>query len=138
MITIESYPLAVFLCFVVMLAWGSWPNTLKLCPPQWRFQLFYWDYAVGVLLFSLLMALSLGSVGEHGPRLNDHDALTTPFDGTFPPVDRDHSRQNVNAGRKPRIDECPPSRLRRFRIGIGGIDQNGLVVRVQVSEPSRA
>jgi len=66
MITIESYPLAVFLCFIVMLAWGSWPNTLKLCPPQWRFQLFYWDYAFGVLLFSLLMALTLGSIGAHG------------------------------------------------------------------------
>ena len=66
MIAIESYPLAVFLCFIVMLAWGSWPNTLKLCPPQWRFQLFYWDYAFGVLLFSLVMALTLGSIGAHG------------------------------------------------------------------------
>ncbi|MBN2578803.1 MAG: hypothetical protein JXB10_07415 [Pirellulales bacterium] len=66
MITIDSDPLAVVLCFIVMLAWGSWPNTLKLCPREWRFQLFYWDYAFGVLLFSLLMALTLGSVGEHG------------------------------------------------------------------------
>jgi len=65
-ITIESYPLAIVLCFIVMLAWGSWPNTLKLCPPQWRFQLFYWDYAVGVLLFALVMALTLGSTGEQG------------------------------------------------------------------------
>jgi glucose uptake protein len=66
MITIESYPLAVALSFIVMLAWGSWPNTLKLCPREWRFQLFYWDYAFGVLLFALLMALTLGSFGAHG------------------------------------------------------------------------
>ena len=66
MVIIESYSLAVALCFVVMLAWGSWPNTMKLTPKEWRFQLFYWDYAVGVLLFSLAMAFSLGSNGSAG------------------------------------------------------------------------
>ena len=66
MMIIDSYGLAVALCFLVMLAWGSWPNTMKLCPREWRFQLFYWDYAVGVLLFSLLMAFTLGSSGSYG------------------------------------------------------------------------
>jgi len=66
MIIIESYGLAVFLIFIVMLAWGSWPNTMKLCPREWRFQLFYWDYAFGVLLFALGMAFTLGSSGGYG------------------------------------------------------------------------
>jgi len=66
MLIIESYSLAVALCFVVMLAWGSWPNTMKLAPKEWRFQLFYWDYAVGVLLFSLAMAFTIGSTGDAG------------------------------------------------------------------------
>ncbi len=66
MVIIESYGLAVALLFVGMLAWGSWPNTLKLADKQWKFQLFYWDYAVGVLLFALGMALTLGSHGDHG------------------------------------------------------------------------
>lgn len=66
MLIIESYGLAILLTFIVMLAWGSWPNTMKLCPKEWRFQLFYWDYAFGVLLFALGMALTLGSTGEYG------------------------------------------------------------------------
>jgi glucose uptake protein len=66
MVIIESYGLAIFLCFIVMLAWGSWPNTMKLCPKEWRFQLFYWDYSLGVLLFALGMAFTLGSMGVLG------------------------------------------------------------------------
>ncbi len=79
MIVIESYPLAVFLCFVVMLAWGSWANTLKLCPPEWRFQLFYWDYAVGVFVFALIMALTMGSTGGHGRVFLDDVAEARPI-----------------------------------------------------------
>jgi len=66
MVVIESYPLAVLMCVVTMLCWGSWANTQKLASREWRFQLFYWDYAVGVVLLSLLMALTLGSVGDMG------------------------------------------------------------------------
>ena len=66
MFIVESYGLAVLLSFIVMLAWGSWPNTLKLANKDWKFQLFYWDYAVGVLIFALVMALTLGSHGASG------------------------------------------------------------------------
>lgn len=66
MVVIDSYAVAVSLCFLGMLAWGSWPNTLKLVKPEWKFQLFYWDYAVGVLLFALIMALTFGSMGTTG------------------------------------------------------------------------
>jgi glucose uptake protein len=49
-----------------MLCWGSWANTQKLASREWRFQLFYWDYSIGVLLLALLLAFTLGSAGEGG------------------------------------------------------------------------
>ena len=66
MFIVHSYPLAVFLCVVTMLCWGSWANTQKLAGKEWPFQLFYWDYAIGVLLLSLVLAFTLGSSGADG------------------------------------------------------------------------
>ena len=66
MYIVTSYGVAVVFCFITMLCWGSWANTQKLAGKEWRFQLFYWDYAIGVLLLSLLLALTLGSMGEGG------------------------------------------------------------------------
>jgi len=62
----QSYPLAIVLCVVTMLCWGSWGNTQKLAGKSWRFELFYWDYVIGILLFSLLLGFTLGSIGENG------------------------------------------------------------------------
>lgn len=66
MFIIENYSLAVVFCFITMLCWGSWGNTQKLASKNWRFELFYWDYVIGVLLFSLFSALTLGSFGSGG------------------------------------------------------------------------
>ncbi|UCF42468.1 MAG: multidrug DMT transporter permease [Planctomycetota bacterium] len=66
MVTVKLYPLAVVMCIVTMLCWGSWANTQKLASQEWPFQLFYWDYAIGVLLLSLVSALTLGSTGRGG------------------------------------------------------------------------
>jgi glucose uptake protein len=66
MLIVESYSLAVALCVVTMLCWGSWANTQKLASQDWPFQLFYWDYAIGVFLFALLLALTAGSTGAAG------------------------------------------------------------------------
>jgi glucose uptake protein len=50
-----------------MLGWGSWANTQKLAGKEsWPFQLYYWDYAIGVLLFSILFAFTAGSMGSGG------------------------------------------------------------------------
>jgi len=49
-----------------MLCWGSWGNTQKLSGKSWRFELFYWDYVIGILLFSLLLGFTLGSSGTQG------------------------------------------------------------------------
>jgi len=54
------------MCVITMLCWGSWANTQKLASSQWRFQLFYWDYCVGVLLLTLIFAFTLGSMGDGG------------------------------------------------------------------------
>jgi glucose uptake protein len=66
MLIVESYALAVLLCVVTMLCWGSWANTQKLASREWRFQLFYWDYAIGVLLLALVLAFTAGSTGDAG------------------------------------------------------------------------
>ncbi|MEL6192079.1 MAG: multidrug DMT transporter permease [Bacteroidota bacterium] len=66
MFIVESYSLAVFLCVITMLCWGSWANTQKLAGQQWRFPLFYWDYTIGVLIITLILAFTLGSSGEEG------------------------------------------------------------------------
>ncbi len=66
MVAIQSYPLAFIMCFITMLCWGSWANTQKLATKEWRFQLFYWDYSIGVLLLTLILALTMGSMGSAG------------------------------------------------------------------------
>jgi glucose uptake protein len=66
MFIVNSYTTAVIFCFITMLCWGSWANTQKLAGRTWRFELFYWDYVLGIVLFSLLSALTLGSTGAEG------------------------------------------------------------------------
>jgi len=66
MYIVESYSVAVILTVITMLCWGSWANTQKLAAKTWRFELFYWDYVLGILLFSLILGFSLGSTGSIG------------------------------------------------------------------------
>jgi glucose uptake protein len=66
MFIVHTYPMAVLFCIVTMLCWGSWANTQKLAGKTLRFELFYWDYVIGILLFSLLSAFTLGSIGNEG------------------------------------------------------------------------
>lgn len=71
MFIIQDYTLAVIFCIITMLCWGSWANTQKLAEKTWRFELFYWDYVMGILLFSLLSAFTLGSIGDQGRSFTD-------------------------------------------------------------------
>jgi len=66
MFIIDNYHTAVICCLVTMFCWGSWANTQKLAAGTWRFELFYWDYVLGILLFSLIFAFTLGSSGRGG------------------------------------------------------------------------
>jgi glucose uptake protein len=71
MLIVDSYAVAVGLCLVTMLCWGSWANTLKLTPKDWPFPLYYWDYAVGLVLTSLVLGFTLGSMGSEGRNFLD-------------------------------------------------------------------
>jgi glucose uptake protein len=66
MFIVQSYSQAIIFCIVTMLCWGSWANTQKLASKSWRFELFYWDYVIGILLFSVISAFTLGSMGDQG------------------------------------------------------------------------
>jgi glucose uptake protein len=66
MVLISNYALAVSLCFLAMICWGSWQNTRNLAGLSWRFELYYWDFVVGILLLSLLAAFTFGSMGSEG------------------------------------------------------------------------
>jgi glucose uptake protein len=66
MFIVNNYTTAVLLCIITMLCWGSWANTQKLAGRSWRFELFYWDYVLGILLFSLVFGYTLGSMGSEG------------------------------------------------------------------------
>jgi glucose uptake protein len=66
MFIIENYGTAILFCVITMLCWGSWANTQKLASKTWRFELFYWDYVIGILLFSIISAFTLESIGNEG------------------------------------------------------------------------
>ncbi|MBK8657038.1 MAG: multidrug DMT transporter permease [Haliscomenobacter sp.] len=66
MYIVENYGLAIVLCVITMLCWGSWANTTKLTTKTWRFELLYWDYGFGILITTLLLAFTLGSYGNEG------------------------------------------------------------------------
>ena len=66
MFTVPTYAVAVFFCFITMICWGSWANTQKLAAGSWRFELFYWDYVIGIVVLALVFGLTLGSFGTEG------------------------------------------------------------------------
>jgi len=67
MIVLNSYGIAVFLLIITMLCWGSWANTQKLVSgAKWPFQLFYWDYSIGIILMALIFGFTMGSMGTGG------------------------------------------------------------------------
>jgi glucose uptake protein len=81
MFVVNSLPVAILFCIVTMLGWGSWANTQKLAGKEkWPFELFYWDYAIGVFLFSVLFAATFGSLGTAGsPALENLRQSDTSF-----------------------------------------------------------
>ena len=63
MFTPHSLEVALFMMITSAICWGSWANTYKGVK-NYRFELFYWDYAVGIFLVSLILALTMGSTGN--------------------------------------------------------------------------
>ena len=67
MLTVHSNTLAILFCAITMIGWGSWANTQKLAGrTKWPFELYYWDYTIGLLLFSVLFMFTAGSIGTSG------------------------------------------------------------------------
>lgn len=63
MFTPQSLALALLMMITSAICWGSWANTYKGVK-NYRFELFYWDYAIGIFLISLLLSLTMGSAGH--------------------------------------------------------------------------
>ncbi|MGB0125425.1 MAG: GRP family sugar transporter, partial [Silvibacterium sp.] len=61
----QTYAIALLFMVTSMFCWGSWANTVKLVP-GYRFQLFYWDYVIGLVLGAFVWGVSIGSVGQTG------------------------------------------------------------------------
>jgi len=70
MILPQTYFPALLVMIASMICWGSWANTYKLSG-KWRFELYYFDYALGLLAMALLLALTLGSLGYDGFTFTD-------------------------------------------------------------------
>src|ERR1700686_5262482 len=63
MFTPPSLTIALLMMIISAICWGSWANTYKGVK-NYRFELFYWDYAIGIFLISLILAFTMGSSGH--------------------------------------------------------------------------
>jgi glucose uptake protein len=67
MFTVNHSGIAILCCILTMVGWGSWANTQKLAGKErWPFELYYWDYAIGVALLGIVFCFTLGSIGSAG------------------------------------------------------------------------
>ena len=66
MVVISSYWVAILFCVFAMICWGSWQNTQKLVQKNWRFELFYWDLVLGIVIMSVIAVFTVGSMGNTG------------------------------------------------------------------------
>ncbi len=65
MVIPHSYVAALLMTVLTMMCWGSWANVVKIVG-EWRFELLYYDYALGILITSMVAGLTLGSMGSYG------------------------------------------------------------------------
>src|SRR5436305_12802172 len=63
MFTPDTFGIALIMMITAAVCWGSWANTFKGVK-NYRFELFYWDYAIGIFLISLILAFTMGSSGH--------------------------------------------------------------------------
>jgi glucose uptake protein len=63
MIVPTTHAISLLVAILAMVCWGSWANTYKLAG-NWRFELYGYDFALGVVLAALAAALTLGTLGS--------------------------------------------------------------------------
>ncbi len=56
-----TYAATLLLMILSMLCWGSWANTMKMAG-KWRFELYYFDYVLGVMFSATVAAFTFGSI----------------------------------------------------------------------------
>src|ERR1700684_1081488 len=66
MILPASHLASLLLLVLCLLCWGSWANTFNAAGKKWRFELYYYDFAIGVTVAALVCALTLGTLGGDG------------------------------------------------------------------------
>lgn len=66
MILPGSYTAALILLIAGMFGWGLWANLFKAAGGKWRFELFCFDFAIGVVLAAVVLGLTAGSLGFDG------------------------------------------------------------------------
>src|SRR5438270_12852051 len=77
MFTPDTFGIALIMMITAAVCWGSWANTFKGVK-NYRFELFYWDYAIGIFLISLILAFTMGSSGHDSTSfLNNVQAADT-------------------------------------------------------------
>ncbi|HST09573.1 MAG TPA: GRP family sugar transporter [Terriglobales bacterium] len=78
MFTPQTFPLALLMMITSAICWGSWANTYKGVK-NYRFELFYWDYAIGIFLMSLILGHTRGATSPGPSNLvnNIHSASTS-------------------------------------------------------------
>jgi glucose uptake protein len=59
----HAFGIALLMMIASAICWGSWANTYKGVK-NYRFELFYWDYAVGIFLISVVLAFTMGSTSK--------------------------------------------------------------------------
>lgn len=64
MVLPTTYDSAILLLLLSLLCLGSWANMLKLSGHQWRFELFYFDFAIGAVLLAVAAAFTFGTFGS--------------------------------------------------------------------------
>src|SRR5436305_5016093 len=84
MFTPDTFGIALIMMITAAVCWGSWANTFKGVK-NYRFELFYWDYAIGIFLISLVLALTMGSMGHDSSSFlnNVHSADTSNIVSTL-------------------------------------------------------
>jgi len=84
MFTPHSLEIALLMMITSAVCWGSWANTYKGVK-NYRFELFYWDYAIGIFLISLILALTMGTTGNDANSFlnNVHSADTANIVSTL-------------------------------------------------------
>lgn len=64
MILPHSFTAAILLLIAAFVCLGSWAALFKATGKGWRFELFYYDFAVGAIALAILTAYTLGTLGS--------------------------------------------------------------------------